>query len=702
MAINEWKDSTMLQRVQNPSLLVNGLFSMGTKYELHNGMFPPNRNDYIYLEPSNALYRFPGVIKTQDNLKSCFSDCGMGAYPNYYTYNGFSGAGIFNINLANTSILDYVPRLFVKLTKFSDFYDNYLSANGYTTHYKADVEFSDYSAQGSYGYKFDNIILSDLYNNKNAYVLTGYSIYTNKTDGTKQKLVKSYDYTYYDVHSIDIYDMFVPCELRGNNTTFIKPGKYGYIAYMHSLIAKRYFQNITSLSNWYGKIPMYVGHGGEISAGKIKGAVNMFSTNNNTPFSPNPFMSVGGAAFPNWPVLSAGPYGSNVNAMFYTVADLSTWKALITASGMPWSDKIEDVTKPEDDDLNKPTEPGQPDNPEDDDPGDGDNISDDIDYPDPGYVPNAYSRYWIRPTDLPDFKDFLFSQTFLDDIKRLWTNPGEYIVDCTFYPLIADGLGLTGQLEEIMVGNLNSGLSGYIYPDGVSTYHYAGGFKVEPYYGSYLDYEPYTTISIYIPYIGVRPLNASRITGHTLKLAYTFDFGTRQITAHLGLDGNMTIDGGDLGNALDQYTGSFGVSFPFSGSQNNQMVLNILQQSSKVISSAGAIAGGIATGNIASVGAGVYGMTTSSGHLTAETYGSLTPTAGLYSPQIPYLIINRPVTAEPKDYQRREGYSAAYSGKVAEFSGFLKCATAEIPQSGTMTDVECKEIVRLLKEGIYL
>ena len=404
----------------------------------------------------------------------------------------------------------------------------------------------------------------------------------------------------------------------------------------------------------------------------------------------------------DWPVLSFGPYGSNVNAMFYTVADLSTWKALITASGMPWSDKIEDVTKPEDDDLNKPTEPGQPDNPEDDDPGDGDNISDDIDYPKPGYVPNAYTRYWLRPTDLPDFKDFLFSQTFLNDIKRLWTNPGEYIVDCTFYPLIADSLGLTGHLEEIMVGNMNSGLTGYVYPDGVSTYHYGGGFKIEPYYGSYLDYEPYTTISIYIPYIGVRPLNASRITGHTLKLAYTFDFGTRQITAHLGLDGNMTIDGGDLGNALDQYTGSFGVSFPFSGSQNNQMVLNILQQSSKVISSAGAIAGGIATGNIASVGAGVYGMTTASGHLTAETYGSLTPTAGLYSPQIPYLIINRPVTAEPKDYRAREGYSAAYSGKVSGFSGFLKCATAEVPQSGTMTESENKEIVRLLKEGVYL
>lgn len=698
--LNEWKDSIMLQRVQDPSLLVNGLFAMAEKYSLYNGMIPSTDSQgYSYLEPENRLFRIPGIMKSVQYQMTSVSDLGV---QGVRRFNFFLGDGIWTVSdfSSKTEILDYVPRLFVRLTKFSEFYDNYLATNGYTTHYKADVKFNDYET-GNYGYLYDNVLLSDLYYNENAYVLTAYSIYTNKTDGTEQTLVKSYDYSATSTSSIDIYDMYVPC--AGKGTISGAESKTGYIAYMHSLIARKHYTSpVGNAAQWIGRIPMYVGHGGDIFTDKIKGAVNMFSVTSDTPFSPVPFMAATNVGWDKWTVLTSAPYGRSVNAIYYTVADLKTWKTLITASGMPWSDKLEDVTKPEDDDLNKPTEPGQPDNPEDDDDGDGDNISDDIEYPMPGYVPSAYTRYWLRPTDLPDLKDFLFSQTFLDDIKRLWTNPGEYIVDCTFYPLIADSLGLSGQLEEIVVGNMNSGISGYVYPDGVSAYHYGGGFKVEPYYGSYLDYEPYTTISIYIPYIGVRPLNASRITGHTLKLAYTFDFGTRQITAHLGLDGDMTLDGGDLGNALDQYTGSFGVSFPFSGSQNNQMVLNILQQSSKVISSAGAIAGGIATGNIANVAAGVYGMTTTSGHLTAETYGSLTPTAGLYSPQIPYLIINRPITAEPKDYRAREGYSAAYSGKVSGFSGFLKCATAEVPQSGTMTDSECKEIVRLLKEGVYL
>ena len=166
----------------------------------------------------------------------------------------------------------------------------------------------------------------------------------------------------------------------------------------------------------------------------------------------------------------------------------------------------------------------------------------------------------------------------------------------------------------------------------------------------------------------------------------------------------MTIAGGSLGNALDSFTGSFGVSQPFSGTQNNQMVLNVLQQSAGVISGLGAIAGGVATANPGAVakGAGSVIGGIASGSLTPETYGTLTPTAGLYSPQIPYLIIDRPIAAEPKDYRTLEGYSAAYSGYVSGFSGFLKCSVAEIPQKGTMSEQEQNEIISLLTGGIYI
>lgn len=378
------------------------------------------------------------------------------------------------------------------------------------------------------------------------------------------------------------------------------------------------------------------------------------------------------------------------------------WTKFFDSLGLPWSWNINVVKSPDGDGLRKSITPGQPSNPVDDKPGDGDNISDTVEYPDVSYIPNSYTKYWITPDELVKLKEFLFKETFLNNVSRLWENPAEYIVDLTYYPLRPDTLNMTGAQEQIIVGNINSDVTGLIFPDSVNRFHYMGAYHVEPYYNSYLDYEPYTSISIYLPYIGVRSLDSSRVTGHTLNVGYTFDFNTRQVTAHLGLDGQGF---GDLGNALDSFTGSFGVAFPLSGSQANQVALNVLQTTTQLISSAGAIAGGVATGNVAAVyGGAVNAVSTLLGGqaIKPESLGTLTPTAGLYAPQIPYLIINRPITALPSTWAADMGYSAGYSGKVSSFTGYLEALHVELNRAANMTEQEAQEIITALQGGILI
>lgn len=378
------------------------------------------------------------------------------------------------------------------------------------------------------------------------------------------------------------------------------------------------------------------------------------------------------------------------------------WAKFFDSLGLPWSWDIDVVKSPDGDGLRKPILPGQPSNPVDDKPGDGDNISDTVEYPDVSYIPNSYTKYWITPDELVKLKEFLFKKTFLDNVSRLWENPAEYIVDLTYYPLRPDTLNMTGAQEQIIVGNINSEVTGLIFPDSGNRFHYMGAYHVEPYYNSYLDYEPYTSISIYLPYIGVRTLDSSRATGHTINVGYTFDFNTRQVTAHLGLDGEGF---GDLGNALDSFTGSFGVAFPLSGSQANQVALNVLQSTTQLISSAGAIAGGVATGNVAAVYGGAVnaGSTLLGGQaIRPESLGTLTPTAGLYAPQIPYLIINRPITALPSSWATDMGYSAGYSGKVSSFTGSLEALHVELNRAANMTEQEAQEIITALQGGILI
>lgn len=378
------------------------------------------------------------------------------------------------------------------------------------------------------------------------------------------------------------------------------------------------------------------------------------------------------------------------------------WTKFFDSLGLPWSWNIDVVKSPDGDGLRKPILPGQPTNPVDDKDGDGDNISDTVEYPDVTYIPNSYTKYWITPDELVKLKEFLFKKTFLDNVSRLWENPAEYIVDLTYYPLRPDTLNMTGAQEQIIVGNINSEVTGLIFPDSGNRFHYMGAYHVEPYYNSYLDYEPYTSISIYLPYIGVRSLDSSRVTGHTINVGYTFDFNTRQVTAHLGLDGEGFDD---LGNALDSFTGSFGVAFPLSGSQANQVALNVLQSTTQLISSAGAIAGGVATGNVAAVYGGAVnaGSTLLGGQaIKPESLGTLTPTAGLYAPQIPYLIINRPITALPSTWAADMGYSAGYSGKVSSFTGYLEALHVELNRAANITEQEAQEIITALQGGILI
>lgn len=378
------------------------------------------------------------------------------------------------------------------------------------------------------------------------------------------------------------------------------------------------------------------------------------------------------------------------------------WTKFFDSLGLSWSWDINVVKSPDGDGLRQPTFPGQPSNPVDDKDGDGDNISDTVEYPKVSYIPNSYTKYWITPDELVKLKEFLFKKTFLDNVSRLWENPAEYIVDLTYYPLRPDTLNMTGAQEQIIVGNINSEVTGLVFPDSGNRFHYMGMYHISPYYNSYLDYEPYTSISIYLPYIGVRSLDSSRVTGHTLNVGYTFDFNTRQITAHLGLDGQGF---GDLGNALDSFTGSFGVAFPLSGSQANQVALNVLQTTTQLVSSAGAMAGGVATGNVAAVYGGAVnaGSTLLGGQaIKPESLGTLTPTAGLYAPQIPYLIINRPITAMPSTWVEDMGYSAGYSGKVSSFTGYLEANHVELKRAANMTEQEAQEIISDLQGGILI
>ena len=530
---------------------------------------------------------------------------------------------------------------------------------------------------------------------------SGYSIYSGNNSSEQTKLYSLIrDASKGTSTSKGIFtDMFIPVRLQKTG------GVYDdiYIPYMRS---------IAMIRNAYGAVKQK-----DLSAGGFFTGCAQYALDNDIhyiycsnvgvnaddirEFSANPWA---GDSTSMVGALTKIPYasGGRARAGAFIIANQNTWEDIFTGSGMPWSYDLGAIISPDDGGLNKPDISGQPDNPTDDTPGTGDNTSDIVEYPSPLYIPNAtvYDRYFLTPNQVPDVKKFLFSDTFVDNVRRLWTNPAEYVISLVCYPFDVASTGLTTTSGVVSVGGVSSNIAAAALTDKGVPYFYGGSVYVDKYDNSYLDFEPYTSIDIYIPYIGVRPLNVSQVVGHTLCIGYYIDLNTQQITALIGLDGQ----GGNLGQVVTQFVGSIGIQTPLSGTSAQDMIRNIVAQTSGLITGVGAIAGGIMGANPALLASGVASTSNAllgGGHTAPSYYGSLSPVSGLYTPQVAYLIINRPRQAMPAAYLTQQGFSSNYSGKVSQFSGYLECASVNIASTTTMTAAEQQEIINLLTGGIY-
>lgn len=688
ISLYDWKTAGGTKLIQNRNLFAEkfiSLINQANATDYNSKMSEQSLNSYIARKyTSQGNYRVPVY-----NPQRLSGGGAVGYNPDGSVWQRASdfNFGDFSPNTYNIKYgaycMDYMPRLYVKLTKLSDYLikirdDSTVGAPVWV--YTGDGTFIPSGDGIKFGFKYDVIDYTSFIENAgDYYVCEQLQFYSDKSDGTTQDLIDSANISFgnsdgYNCH-VDVFNPLNIYPFSDNDGEFYGMGYYSL------------FMAPRGLSDYnYGMYPPIYGTIGFNSA--IITGVDLL----NPLYNPgvNPSTSYG------WSQIPQVPRG----AVHYATKEV--WETLLNGGGCAWSYDLDVVTSPSGNGLNVPTTPGQPENPVVTGDGTGDNISDKVLYPSPAYIPNAtvYDRYFLTPNQMPDIKKFLFSDTFVSNIKRLWTNPAEYVISLVCYPFDVDNTGLTTTSGVVSVGGVSSDIAAAALTDRGVPYFYGGSVMVDNYYNSYLDYEPYTSIDIYIPYIGVRPLNVSQVVGHTLCIGYYIDLNTQQITALIGLDGQ----GGNLGQVVTQFVGSIGIQTPLSGTSAQDMIRNIVAQTSGLITGVGAIAGGIMGANPALLASGVASTSNAllgGGHTAPSYYGSLSPVSGLYTPQVAYLIINRPRQAMPAAYLTQQGFSSNYSGKVSQFSGYLECASVNISSTNTMTEQEQQEIINLLTGGIY-
>ena len=279
-------------------------------------------------------------------------------------------------------------------------------------------------------------------------------------------------------------------------------------------------------------------------------------------------------------------------------------------------------------------------------------------------------------------KNYMLTDSFITGVKKLMANPIDYVIGFHMIPVKP-----VGTSNNIILGGIDTGISSTQITQDYVQFD-CGSVQVPEYWGAFIDYSS-TKVEIYVPFVGIMPLDVDDVVNATLTLSYNINVLSGACTAYLDCDTGRTLH-----SVVYYWNGNMQSSLPITNNDYSQKL-------SMAVQGVGQLAGGMAAGNGA---LGAMGAASIIGSVLKKPLiqkaGSLGSDAGMLSQFTPFLIITRPVQALPANYKALNGYAAQIGGTVGSFSGYLECESVELAVS--CTDAERDEILTLLRGGVFV
>ena len=153
--------------------------------------------------------------------------------------------------------------------------------------------------------------------------------------------------------------------------------------------------------------------------------------------------------------------------------------------------------------------------------GDFDDSSDPIDIPTPSTTNPALRsgliRMWkISASELSNLVEFLWDDSVIATLLKLFSNPLNCICNLMTFPY---NVSAEGSVTEIRLLDMNTGVNAT--PDVYAGDQIdCGSINVNEYFGNFLDYD--TNVTIFLPFIGLKPLNINDVMDSNIHLVYNF------------------------------------------------------------------------------------------------------------------------------------------------------------------------------------
>ena len=301
----------------------------------------------------------------------------------------------------------------------------------------------------------------------------------------------------------------------------------------------------------------------------------------------------------------------------------------------------------------------------------------------------------LTATSIKSLSDFLWNadETIFNEIVKglslMGANPIDGLIDLRLYPFNVVNKTSGGGSKSIVVGRTDTKVNGIEIND-YNAILDLGGCTFFPYFGNFLDYEPFTTASLYIPYVGIVPISTADFMGQTISCKMVVDITTGSCTA--------IVFANDI--PIIYKNGNIGVEIPMTGTNSAEYASRIM---GGLTSGAADVALGAASKSVGQVVSGVGSIVDSAlsvNNTMYNTAGSSSPACGLWQPQNCYFIIQRPVPIVPENYGHTVGYACNYQAKISECSGYTQTYNVDV-SSINAPEFEKNAIAGILNSGFY-
>ena len=286
------------------------------------------------------------------------------------------------------------------------------------------------------------------------------------------------------------------------------------------------------------------------------------------------------------------------------------------------------------------------------------------------------TTYGMTIERLNQLGGFLWGANIFDEFSLVNSNPIENIISCKNIPI-----SLSGTDEIIHLGNVDTGTNGAKVASNFSTLN-VGQIALPTKYNSFLDFAPYTKVTIYLPYIGFKEIDATIAIGKTLKVAYVADVITGGCIAQIFINGVRFYE----------FSGEMGVDIPITAS-------NRAQVEASYISNAVGMGASLASGNITGAVDSVLASATAKYNYSSTD----TPNANCVASvnRTCYVIIERPTYQELSQFNHTKGKMCNLSKTIGSLKGFTICDVNIDLKGITATEQEKQEISNILSSGFF-